>query len=203
MTLLIDICNLDWLSYLLFWALIPILLGLLLGWAIWARWKSRARELEANLKDCRDQNADLEKELVECRKSYTQVDSENAMLRGQLTELKRELDSLSGEGEKETASKGAAVPTGTQPRDDDLKIIEGIGPKVEELLKTAGIRSWQELASTDVDRLREIIQGGGERFRLMDPATWPRQAKLAARGAWSELEELQERLDKGKDPGAG
>ncbi|HMO39575.1 MAG TPA: helix-hairpin-helix domain-containing protein [Saprospiraceae bacterium] len=85
---------------------------------------------------------------------------------------------------------------------EDLKIIEGIGPKIEQLLKDAGINTWTDLSMTSVQRLREVLDAGGESFRLANPGTWPRQAELAAAGKWGELSAYQDFLDGGVEPGA-
>lgn len=79
---------------------------------------------------------------------------------------------------------------------DDLKLIEGIGPKIDALLKSAGISTFAQLAATDVSRLRELLGDG--RFRIADPTTWPEQAGLAAEGKMDELKALQERLSAGR-----
>ena len=84
---------------------------------------------------------------------------------------------------------------------EDLKIVEGIGPKIEQLLKNAGVNNWAELANTPVDKLKGILADAGERYRLADPSTWPKQADLAATGKWSDLSDYQEYLDGGKEPG--
>ena len=44
---------------------------------------------------------------------------------------------------------------------DDLVKIEGVGPKINELLKAAGIVTFVQLASTSVARLKEILAAGG------------------------------------------
>lgn len=85
---------------------------------------------------------------------------------------------------------------GSKP--DDLKIIEGIGPKIAELLAGAGIATFKRLASTEVGRLKEVLTAGGSRFAMADPTSWPAQAKLAANGQWDELKELQRRLQAGR-----
>ena len=83
---------------------------------------------------------------------------------------------------------------------EDLKIVEGIGPKIEDLLKAAGINTWEDLSNTSVARLYEILDAAGENFRLAKPTTWPRQAGLAADGRWEELKDYQDFLDKGSNP---
>jgi predicted flap endonuclease-1-like 5' DNA nuclease len=88
---------------------------------------------------------------------------------------------------------------GKSYKQDDLKIVEGIGPKIEELFKTSGILTWKALGETSVDRLREILSKAGERYQIHDPSTWPRQSKLAYEGKWQELKDWQNKLDGGRE----
>jgi hypothetical protein len=81
---------------------------------------------------------------------------------------------------------------------DDLKIVEGIGPKIEALLKAHGIQDWKALAAADVATLKNILNLGGERFVMHDPKSWPDQAALAIAGRWKELEEFQNILVGGR-----
>ena len=83
---------------------------------------------------------------------------------------------------------------------DDLTVVEGIGPKTALLLKDAGILSWHQLGQTSGARLQEVLDRAGSRFQLLDPATWPKQAMLAARDDWDALEEYQQFLVGGKEP---
>ncbi len=81
---------------------------------------------------------------------------------------------------------------------DDLTRIEGIGPKINDLLNAAGIFRYEDLAHTPIDRLQEIMQNAGPRFRLADVSTWPVQAQLAAKGDWEGLKSLSEKLKGGR-----
>lgn len=83
--------------------------------------------------------------------------------------------------------------------EDDLKVVEGIGPKIEQVLKENGIFNWNTLADTNVKRLKEILSSAGSRYRLHDPSTWGDQAKLASEGEWEKLKTYQEYLKGGKD----
>ena len=78
----------------------------------------------------------------------------------------------------------------------DLKRIEGIGPKISDLLRGAGIATFSRLAATDAARLKEILTEA--KIRLADPSTWPEQAALAAAGEWGALERLQAELKGGR-----
>ncbi|MEL6864308.1 MAG: 30S ribosomal protein S1 [Bacteroidota bacterium] len=81
---------------------------------------------------------------------------------------------------------------------DDLKKVEGIGPKIEELLHGAGIHTYAQLAGTEADRLRTILDEAGSRYKVHDPTTWPQQAGMAAAGEWDKLKEWQDELQGGK-----
>ncbi|MCI5082589.1 MAG: lipopolysaccharide assembly protein LapA domain-containing protein [Saprospiraceae bacterium] len=83
--------------------------------------------------------------------------------------------------------------------EEDLKIIEGIGPKIEQLIKDAGIMTLQQLAESEVAQLRDILDEAGDRYRIHDPGTWPAQARLAANEEWELLEEYQEELKGGRN----
>ncbi len=95
--------------------------------------------------------------------------------------------------------KAAAPKKEKGPKLDDLKIIEGVGPKIETLLKEGGINTWAELAEAPVDRLKEILDAAGPRYQIHDPSTWPAQAKFAAEGKFDELKEYQDVLMGGRD----
>lgn len=96
----------------------------------------------------------------------------------------------------EVKEVAAAAPVAS--KSDDLKKIEGIGPKIASLLNEAGIFTFAELAATDPEKIREILDAAGPRYRVHDPATWPQQAGLAAGGKWDELHQLQDELKGGK-----
>ncbi len=85
---------------------------------------------------------------------------------------------------------------------DDLKKIEGIGPKIAELLNNAGISTFAVLATTDTAKIKEILAAAGNRYKSHDPTTWPAQAEMAAAGEWEKLEAWQDELDGGKVVGA-
>lgn len=83
---------------------------------------------------------------------------------------------------------------------DDLTVVEGIGPKINELLRDAGVVTFAHLARQGVTELRTILDGGGPHFRIANPSTWAQQAALAAANRWGELRSLQDRLTAGVEP---
>ncbi len=76
----------------------------------------------------------------------------------------------------------------------NLKIIEGIGPKTEAVLKEGGIRNWVELANADVEQLKAILKAQGTPYDMLNPSTWPEQARLAANAEWDRLKQYQDYL---------
>ena len=96
------------------------------------------------------------------------------------------------------AAKGATdadvISTVTvQPQ--DLTAIEGIGPKIEEVLQAGGINTYAKLAAISPERLRQILSDAGIGA---DPASWPEQATLAAAGEWDDLKSFQDQLKGGQ-----
>ena len=81
---------------------------------------------------------------------------------------------------------------------DDLKVIEGIGPKIEVLLNNSNIFTWKKLSKTGIGELKRILKAAGSKYQVHDPSSWPEQASLAATWNWTELETLQEELKGGR-----
>ena len=101
---------------------------------------------------------------------------------------------------KEEAPEALAPTAVFSKNMEDLKIVEGIGPKIEQLLKDNGIADLNALAQAEENRLREILTNAGKRFRIHEPSSWPQQAELATQEKWDELKELQDRLIGGREP---
>ncbi len=102
---------------------------------------------------------------------------------------------------QETAPAPKAPTTPKEPitpKADDLTKIEGIGKKIAELLKNAGITNFEQLGKATPKKIKGILEKAGSKFQVHDPATWPKQAKLAAKGKWAELKKLQAELKGGK-----
>ena len=82
---------------------------------------------------------------------------------------------------------------------DDLKLIEGIGPKGAEVLHAAGILTFADLASATPERIKEILDASEGHFNAADTHSWPDQAQLAADGKMDELKVLQDKLIGGRE----
>ena len=63
---------------------------------------------------------------------------------------------------------------------DDFKLIDGIGPKVESVLHSAGITTFEQIADSDPDQIRQILTDAGPRYRVINPDGWPDQARALA-----------------------
>jgi len=102
-------------------------------------------------------------------------------------------------GVKAEAKRGVMATAFSKLKNDNLQIVEGIGPKMDEVLKKHGVGNWATLAGKSFDDLRSLLdKENPTRYRIIDPTTWPQQAKLAADGEFEELISLQKALDTGR-----
>ena len=94
-----------------------------------------------------------------------------------------------------TAALAASAVDGYVPyRQDELEAIEGIGPKIADLLRGNGIGNFRRLADTPLADLTRILAAAGPHFRLARPETWSEQAALAAGSNWPAFEKLKKEL---------
>jgi predicted flap endonuclease-1-like 5' DNA nuclease len=169
--------------------------------------KSRNTKLESELAACTKRGAKLDADLTSCRARGTQLEADLMACRNKPTVQAPVVDAapiVAG------ASLGAVADTssydgdaarlvfGKKIKQDDLKVVEGIGPKIEELFKNAGVKTWQALSTATFEECKKVLNDGGDRFKMHNPATWPDQAKLAAEGKFAELKNWQDELDGGK-----
>lgn len=80
------------------------------------------------------------------------------------------------------------------PITDDLRKIEGIGPKLSKVLNAAGISSYKQLAAKSNNDLQDILDDAGPRYRIARPKSWPLQAEIAAAGDWDKLKAFQDEM---------
>ncbi len=125
------------------------------------------------------------------RQSLTEIVIESIVAKG--AKKAKAAEPKKAEAKKEAAPKKAAAPKTAKA--DDLKKIEGIGPKIAETLAAAGINTYADLAKTKAEKIAEII-ADVRGNHVTD--TWPAQAQLAADGKWDELKKWQDELDGGK-----
>ncbi len=158
--------------------------------------------------------ADLETKVAQISRLRNDViiaESDRNVIKGKFEEYRALYPAVAA-----AAAAGAiAVAAGTKPaakaatgtfdffgkryKQDDHKIVEGIGPKIDELLRNADILTWKQLSETSAERLREILDAAGPNYTIHEPATWSEQARLADAGEWDALKALQDKLDGGRE----
>lgn len=136
------------------------------------------------------------------------VSAELQSLRDDKARLKADLDACNGR--LAAASAAAIVPEipydaaaakaafGKTVKKDDLKIVEGIGPAIEGLFHNFDIKTWRALSDSSVAKCQEVLDSGGDRFKVHDPSSWPMQARMAYENKWKELRKWQDQHDHGK-----
>lgn len=98
---------------------------------------------------------------------------------------------------KQVAASHEADSSSTNEKvHDDLSKIEGIGPKVVKVLARAGITTFEELATANVDDVQNVLNKAG--LQMLNPEGWIDQAKLAVQGDWDGFEKLQKKLKGGR-----
>lgn len=88
----------------------------------------------------------------------------------------------------------APAPAPAAP--DDLALVEGIGPRINQVLQDAGIRTFADLAAASVEHIQDVLKAAS--LPLANPETWAQQAALAAEGRMDALKELQDSLNAGR-----
>lgn len=102
--------------------------------------------------------------------------------------------------EAPAAKKEKAAPKkAAKAKGDDLTVIEGVGPKISEVLTAAGLADFASVAAKSAEELKAILVAAGDQFNIAVTDTWPQQAKLAAEGKFDELKKWQDELDGGKE----
>ncbi len=71
---------------------------------------------------------------------------------------------------------------------DDLTLIDGIGPKISDALRAAGVTTFAQLEATTPEAIEAALaKADVPDVAAQNAATWPRQAKFAAAGDWAGL----------------
>jgi large subunit ribosomal protein L21 len=92
------------------------------------------------------------------------------------------------------AKKASKVRGKKKDGSDDIELIEGIGPKIAELLKAADLGTFEALSKASAEKITEVLHAAGSKFNMAKPETWPEQAALAAKGDWAAFDKLTEEL---------
>lgn len=174
--------------------LLCLLLGALFGYYL-GKSKSKTIDNSADLKILRDKNSQLQAELDACNEQL------NVAGTGVTGGTVGAASSLAADpvatGFSFDAAEASAV-FGKTIKADDLKVVEGIGPKISEMFKTDGIKTWKALSETSVADCQKVLAKGGNRYKVHDPASWPMQAKMCYENKWADLYKWQEEHNHGK-----
>ena len=90
--------------------------------------------------------------------------------------------------------KASAPAVLSAPVKDDLEIIEGIGPKIAQVLVANGITTFAQLADANSDAITAMLKASGGRFGLANPASWAEQSALLRDGKMDEFKALTDAL---------
>jgi predicted flap endonuclease-1-like 5' DNA nuclease len=144
--------------------------------------------------DDSDRIARLEADLDACRSSRTSLESDlksaNANLASSFAAPAATLIAFDADAAKAVFGK--------RIKENDLTVVEGIGPKIQELFHNHDVKTWKGLSECSVDKCQSVLDSGGDRFKIHKPGSWPEQAKLAYEGRWADLLKWQDELDGGK-----
>ena len=132
---------------------------------------------------------------VPAKKTTTKAPAKKTASTAKKTTAKKATTTKKVTAKKATPAKTTKKAASTK---DNLKKIEGIGPKIEKLLNEKDILTFGQLAKAKITVLKAVLADAGSRFKMHDPSTWAEQAKLAAKGEWDKLAILQDELKGGK-----
>lgn len=174
--------------------LIPILVGLICGILGYLLGKM-------NSKNDDTLSASLQADLDACKANTRNLNAKIATLEADLVaKTKASVQSFATAPADIVFDAGlAANVLGKKIKENDLKIVEGIGPKIEALFNASGINTWYELSQASTEKMQSILDAGGENYAMHNPSTWAKQALFAYQGKWQDLKEWQENLLGGKE----
>lgn len=178
--------------------LIPLIVGLicaLFGYLL-GRLFAKGEDHSADIELWQNKNDELETALAKCMSQLADAKSSDSGGAGNgviSSFADANVVAVPFDGDAARAVFGKPI------NQDDLTLVEGIGPKIRELFHDHGVSTWQILSETSVQRCQDILNTGGERYSVHNPGTWPRQAGMAYQGKWQELLDWQDILDHGKE----
>ena len=103
---------------------------------------------------------------------------------------------LPGKRQKKTETAKSKSVAKKTSKPDDLRKIEGIGPKISQVLVANGIDTYAKIAAMKAQDIKAVLEKDG--VKIAFPETWPQQAKLAANDDWDGLTKLQDSLKGGR-----
>lgn len=157
-------------------------------------WKRKNASLQADLDACRSRlHPPKEDDFSELEMMTSSVPESEASFASETAETTPTVPVVPFNATAAKTAFGWAI------KENDLTIIEGVGPKIKELFHNFDIKTWASLAETSVEKCQEVLDSGGKRFQMHHPKYWPLQAQLATEGKWRELKKWQDEHEYGKD----
>ena len=80
-------------------------------------------------------------------------------------------------------------PTKDYGTSENLQAIDGIGENIADVLRDAGVFTWETLSMTSTARLRVILDDAG--LHNVHPTSWPEQARLLVHREYSKLKKYK------------
>ncbi len=165
---------------------------------------SKVSDLESKLKYQEEELARYKKELLLAENRLTTATAKKNEAAPVEAVAEKVIEGVKEvENKVEEVVEATVIPTvqtlvtdGTD-EEDDLKKLDGIGPKIEQLLKAAGISTYSKLSQSTEEQLRAVLDEAGPLYRIHNPKSWPKQAELAEKGDWDELKAYQQFLSVG------
>ncbi|OMP32074.1 hypothetical protein [Mangrovimonas sp. DI 80] len=169
-------------------SLIPIIVGAicaLLGYLL-GKMLGKGPDNTAEIQALKNKIAELEGNLKSCKDKLGAIQMQDSRMAAAMAHAAMPFN----------AAEAKAI-FGKVVKENDLTIVEGIGPKIQELFHKHGVHTWKALSECSVPKCQEVLDDGGEAYKIHNPKTWPKQALLAYEGKWKELFDWQQELDGG------
>jgi len=175
--------------------LIPALVGLLcgiLGYLLGRLFGGGSN----NIDEWKNKNAKLQADLDACKGKLSAKGTSGA---GKTAAVASSLAATSKASSSSSFNAAAAKAAyGKKVKQNDLTVVEGIGPKIQELFHNHDVKTWRSLSECSQATCQKVLDSGGKRYQMHDPGSWPKQAGMAADGKWAELAKWQESHKGGK-----
>ena len=131
------------------------------------------KELNETIEDVKDKVEDVTEDVKEKVEDVVE-DVQEKVGKALKTETKKAPAKKKAAPKKPAAKKTAAKKA---PVKNDLKVIKGIGPKMETILNAAGITSYADVAKATLKNVEKILTDAGMNTKMYNPAQWKEQAK--------------------------
>jgi predicted flap endonuclease-1-like 5' DNA nuclease len=168
--------------------------------------KARIAELEATA----GKAGQIEGDFGRLQAAHTRLEADYEAATGRAGDLAARAEAAEAEVERLRAELAAAPAatgiqgfmTKTSGGEDDLEIIEGVGPKFAAALRGDGLSTFNQIANADESRLRGALTKAGLSFAPSLP-TWPQQARYLADGDEQNFRAYVQYLTAGREEGTG